>query len=94
LTLTTMRDKGQVTLPAEARRAARIEDGTLFEVEVLEDGAIVLHPKKLIPASQAWFWSERWQEMEHEVDEHVARGEVITSNDSDEFFADLDASLK
>ena len=93
MTLTTMRNKGQVTLPAEVRRAAHIDDGTVFEVEVLEDGAIVLHPKKLIPAAQAWFWTERWQQMEREVDEHVARGEVVTSDDPDEFFAELDASL-
>lgn len=88
-----MRNKGQVTLPAEARRAAHVDDGTVFEVEVLEDGAIVLHPKKLIPAAQAWFWTERWQKMEREVDEHVDREDIITSEGPDEFFADLDASL-
>jgi hypothetical protein len=30
-----------------------------------------------IPAAQRWFWTERWQQREREVDAHVAAGEVL-----------------
>lgn len=33
--------------------------------------------KMPIPADQRWFWTERWQQREREVDAHVAAGEVL-----------------
>jgi hypothetical protein len=30
------------------------------------------------PAHQRWFWGERWQEMEREVDAHVSAGRVVS----------------
>jgi len=41
-------------------------------------------------ADQEWFWTERWQVMEDEVNEHVARGEIETFDDSASFLANLD----
>lgn len=93
-TQTTIRNRGQMTIPSEVRKAAHIEDGDVIELELIDDGSVVLRPKKLIDARQAWFWTERWQLMEREVDEHVKRGDVIVSEGPDEFFADLEASLK
>ena len=48
-----------VTLGAEVKRALRLADGDVFELCV-EDGRIILEPKKLIPADQQWFWTEEW----------------------------------
>ena len=45
-----------------------------------------------VPADQAWFWTDRWQRMEREVDEHVGRGEVASHDSAEELFADLDRS--
>jgi hypothetical protein len=45
------------------------------------------------PPDQAWFWTDRWQKMEREVDEHLTAGRVSVSEGPDEFFADLDRSL-
>ncbi len=39
---TTVRAKGQITLPDEVRRAAKLEEGDLLEIEVQEKGVIVL----------------------------------------------------
>jgi antitoxin MazE len=44
-----------------------------------------------VPAEQAWFWTERWQQMEREADEAVADGRVEISENVDEFLADLDS---
>jgi len=55
-----VRDRGQWTIPAEIRRAARIDEGDVLEAELVEDG-ILLRVRKVIDASQAWFWTEAWQ---------------------------------
>jgi len=51
----------QVSIPKEVRAKLNIEEGDLVEVDE-RDGEIVLTPKKLIDADQAWFWSREWQE--------------------------------
>jgi putative PIN family toxin of toxin-antitoxin system len=52
-----------------------------------------LRPVLPIPADQRWFWTERWQAMEREVDEHVAAGRVTVVDAPDALFAHLDTSL-
>ena len=53
----TLRAKGQLTIPEEIRAAARLEDGDLFDAEITEEG-ILLRPRKVIDATQAWFWTQ------------------------------------
>ncbi|MEO7119367.1 MAG: AbrB/MazE/SpoVT family DNA-binding domain-containing protein, partial [Candidatus Limnocylindrales bacterium] len=53
-------------------------------------GIVVLEPKTIIDASQAWFWSDAWQKGELEASQDIADGRT-TSFDSDEaFLASLD----
>jgi hypothetical protein len=47
------------------------------------------HRDAAVRADQAWFWSERWQQMEREVDDDVARGEVRQFMGSDDFLTAL-----
>lgn len=72
---TTLRAKGQLTLPDDIRRAAHLEAGDLLEAELTPDG-ILLRPQKLIDATQAWFWSPEWQAGEREADADRAAGNV------------------
>ena len=72
---TTLRAKGQLTLPDEIRSAARLEEGDLLEAEITPDG-ILLRPQKLIDATQAWFWNPSWQAGEREADIDLAAGRV------------------
>ena len=83
--LARLREKNQVTLPADVIRSAHVGPGDYFEVESTEDG-ILLRPKKLINAAQAWFWTSEWQAGEREVDETRARGEKGVSFASEEAF--------
>ena len=55
-----------------------------------DDGVIELHPLVAVPAEQAWFWTERWQRMEREVDEHVDQGELTTFDSSDDLLSSLE----
>ncbi|MGO9335810.1 MAG: AbrB/MazE/SpoVT family DNA-binding domain-containing protein, partial [Acidimicrobiales bacterium] len=47
---TTLRAKGQLTLPDDIRRAAHLEEGELLEAEITTEG-ILLRPQKLIDAT-------------------------------------------
>ena len=75
--LLTMRKNGQITLPASIRKKLHLEEGDLLEAEVRGD-EIVLKPKELIDKSQAWFWTEKWQEAEREADEDIKAGRMKT----------------
>ena len=70
---TTLRARGQLTLPEQIRQAARLEEGDLLEAELTPEG-ILLRPQKLIDATQAWFWSPEWQAGESEVDSQKVSG--------------------
>ena len=51
----------------------------------------MLRPQVAVPADQAWFWTERWQQMEREADDAVAAGRTTTVEGVEEFLADLDS---
>lgn len=87
--LTKLREKNQLTLPAEVVRGAHVGPGDYFEVEATEEG-ILLRPKKVIDATQAWFWTPEWQAGEREASANIATGQ-LSRHDSDEaFLASLD----
>ena len=66
----------QVSIPKAIREALHLAEGDLIEVQE-RDGEIVMVPKKLIDADQAWFWTPEWQGGEREVDEDIRAGRVI-----------------
>jgi bifunctional DNA-binding transcriptional regulator/antitoxin component of YhaV-PrlF toxin-antitoxin module len=84
-----------VALPAEVRRRLHLDEpGAQVEIVERSDGVLELRPALPISADQRWFWTERWQQREREVDSHVAAGEVAVHNDGDallEHLAQLDA---
>ena len=43
-----------------------------------------------VDASEAWFWTELWQQMEREADEDIAAGRVRTAPDVETFIAMLE----
>ncbi len=90
---TTVRAKGQVTIPAQIRQAARLEEGDPVEVEIVEDG-ILLRPMKVIDASQAWFWTPEWQTGERQADAEIAAGLGDRYESDEEFLAALKASAQ
>jgi AbrB family looped-hinge helix DNA binding protein len=91
--ISVVRAKGQITIPASLRKAARIEEGDPVEMELTDDG-ILLRPKKLIDASQAWFWTPEWQAGEREADEDIKAGRVERFYSAEEFLAALEEHSK
>jgi len=80
--LTKLRAKGQITIPEEVRRAAHIEEGDYLEMSV-QDDAVILRPRAVVPKAQAWFWQREWQAGELEASEDIRSGRT-TPLDSDE----------
>jgi AbrB family looped-hinge helix DNA binding protein len=90
-TFVTVQSRGVIAIPSAIRRHFGL-DRPGAQVEVVErDGEIILRPHIPVPVDQAWFWSERWQEMERRADEEIAKGNVASFEDVDSLLADLDS---
>lgn len=85
----TIRTKGVVTIPQEARRAVRLEEGDEVIVTV-RNGEVVLTPATVIPRDQAWFWTAEWQAGEAQADADIAAGRVTRQTSDAAFLASLD----
>ncbi len=79
-TLTRLTSGGQITLPKQIRLKTSMEVGDFVEVKLDEEGHIVLTPKKLVDASQAYFWTEEWQRGERKADEDIKASRVKQFN--------------
>ena len=84
--LLKIRKNAQITLPAQIRKSAHIEDGDVLDCEV-KDGQIVLTPKKIIDKRDTWFWQAEWQKAE-------ARAQVDIDNGSVSEFASVEDLLE
>lgn len=83
--------RGLIALPADLRQRLHLDEpGAQLEVTERADGVIELRPALPVPADQAWFWTEHWQQREREVDEHVAAGRVEVHDSGEDFLAHLD----
>jgi antitoxin MazE len=90
-TFVTMQGRGLIAIPTAIRRRFGL-DQPGAQVEVIErEGEIVLRPQVAVPADQAWFWTERWQQMEREADDAVAEGRTDTVEGVEELLAELDS---
>lgn len=82
------KQKSQVTIPKVLVEKLKLKTGDKLDI-VEKDGKLIITPVVIIPKDQAWYYSEKWQKMENEVDEQIARGEVHTANNVDELFEGL-----
>ena len=87
--MTSIRPKGQITIPQDIRDAAHLAVGDPVEFEITPEG-ILLRPQKVIDATQAWFWTPEWQAGERTASAEIAAGLTETFGSDDEFLASLD----
>ena len=91
----TVQSRGVMALPAEIRRRLHLDEpGAQVEITERADGVLELRPVLPVPADQRWFWTERWQQREREVDAHLRAGEATIHEDGDallDHLARLDA---
>lgn len=77
-----------LTLGADVTRELSLTDGDLFELCV-QEGKIILEPKKLVDANQQWFWTEEWQAGEREAQAEIDADKVKHFDSMNEFLDDL-----
>lgn len=65
----------QVSIPKNIRDRLGLREGDYVEFEE-RDGEIVMVPKRLIDADQAWFWTPEWQAGERAADDDIKAGRV------------------
>ena len=75
MTLVRVTRNFQVSIPKRVRDALGLQEGDFIEVEE-RDGAIVMLPKKLVDANQAWFWSREWQGGERQAEGDIRSGRI------------------
>lgn len=82
--------RGTVALPPTLRKRYHLDrPGAQVEITERGDGVLELRPTVAVPAAEAWFWDERWNAGEREVDAHVRRGEVAVHDTVEDFVAHL-----
>jgi len=69
------------------RAVLNVNEGDDLVFIVDEHGRVSVQRLQTIPPDQAWFWSERWQRMEREVQVDIDAGRV-------ERFPDIDSALE
>ena len=91
---TRLRPKGQITVPQQIRNLLGVGEGDdlLFSTE--ENGRVLISRAQVIPPEQAWFWSERWQQMEREAEADLANGRMTEHADLSSALNSLDALAK
>jgi antitoxin MazE len=90
-TFVALQRRGTIAIPADMRKRHQLDEpGAQVELVERDDGVIELRPQLPHPAEQQWFWSERWQRMERQVDAEIAAGRVSTHDSAEDFLAHLD----
>ena len=86
-----MQRRGVIALPADLRQRLHLDEpGAQVEITERPDGVLELRPALPVPADQAWFWTEQWQQREREVDEQIAAGRATVHDSADDLLAHLD----
>lgn len=86
--LLNIRKNSQVTLPAGVRKAVHLEEGDVLDCEV-QDGRIILTPKKVIDKRDLWFWSAEWQKAEAEAQRDIDSGNVEEFDSAEDLITNL-----
>lgn len=73
--VTKLRERSQVTLPAEIVKKLDLKTGDNLEI-TLEEDKIVIKPVVVIDRSQLWFWSKDWQTKEKEAEADIKSGRI------------------
>lgn len=85
-----IRSRNQITIPREYTEYVKLSEGEELKYDITDDGALILRPVITVPKDQAWFWTEKWQAEEKEVDEEIRTGQIGVPQNLEDFINDLD----
>ncbi|MBA4393910.1 MAG: AbrB family transcriptional regulator [Desulfobacca sp.] len=73
MSLVKLKSKYQVVIPGAVRKKINLNIGDTLEIEE-KNGEIILKPVLVIEKTQAYFWSNEWQEGEKEAEAAKKKG--------------------
>ena len=78
-----------INLPRDIREFLDINEGDILDVSLV-DNKIIIEPMKLIPSSQAYFWSEKTQNDMIEANNDVKSGNIREFKNIKEFLEGIE----
>lgn len=91
--LISVRKKGQITLPLSMRRKLGIKEESIVMAKVVDD-TIILVPQETVDRDQAWFWKERWQQLEAEAEKDIGAGRTKTFDSVEDLFHEIEGAAQ
>lgn len=85
-----LKQKNQLTLPSKIIKMLHIAMGDTIEIEISAEGYLLLKPKKLIDASDAWLLSDDVQKSLKKSFDDIKDGRIIISSSADKMIEKLD----
>ena len=73
-----------ISIPREIREQLNINEGDVLDVK-MDNNKIIIEPMKLVPSSQAYFWSEATQKDMLEAKNDIESGNVREFSTISEF---------
>lgn len=73
--LVELKQKSQVTIPAELVKKMKLKTGDKLEIEE-QEGRLVITPVVIIPREQLWYYSKEWQKDEFKAEQQIREGKV------------------
>jgi bifunctional DNA-binding transcriptional regulator/antitoxin component of YhaV-PrlF toxin-antitoxin module len=78
----------QVTIPYRISKALKLKEGDHILMRLVGN-RVEMIPASQIPKDQLWFWTKEWQQMERQVDEALARGDLREADSVDKLLQEL-----
>ncbi|MFH1452615.1 MAG: AbrB/MazE/SpoVT family DNA-binding domain-containing protein [Armatimonadota bacterium] len=85
-----IKKKNQITLPAQIINALHLSIGDTLEMEINQEGCLLLRPKKLIDAADMWILEDDVQKSLKKSFDDIKKGKIVASDSADEMFEKLD----
>ena len=86
---TFVQKRSLINLPRDIRESLGINEGDILDISLV-DNKIIIEPMKLIPSSQAYFWSEKTQNDMIEANNDVKSGNTREFKNIKEFLEGIE----
>jgi AbrB family looped-hinge helix DNA binding protein len=87
--LVNLKQNSQVTIPKNIIDKLKLKIGDNLEIRI-ENDEIKLKPVLIIDRSQAWYWSEEWQNKLREADMDLKQGKIKHAKNVEDLIKQLE----
>lgn len=78
-----------INIPRDIRESLNIHEGDVLDIRMV-DNQIIIEPMKLVPSSQAYFWSDKTQNDMLEAKKDVESGNIREFKNIKEFLKGME----